>query len=61
MNTGAQIALFAISSLSLVASGATLVVVLVGAKKIETQVEETKVKTNEKLKKFKDAIQDLEL
>lgn len=61
MSTGATVALFAISSLSLLTSAATLTIVLVGAKKVEAQVEDVRKKANTNIAKIKSALDNLEL
>lgn len=47
MNPATTIALITISSLSLIASGTTLAIVLIGSKKVQTEIDETKSKAND--------------
>lgn len=61
MNTPTTVALITISSLSLIASSATLVAMLVGAKKMQAEVDEVKTKTNKTVAKIKAALENLEL
>lgn len=56
-----NIAILTISSLSLAFSATTLVVVLVGAKKVEAQVAEVKEKANRSVQNVKNALENLEL
>lgn len=51
-------ATFLMSALSVVASISTLAVVLVGAKKVEAEVQDIRVKTNAALSKLKIALVD---
>lgn len=60
MSTGTTVALFAISSLSLLASTATFVVVLVGAKKANEEVVDLKERTNVALRGLKHTLTNLE-
>jgi hypothetical protein len=60
MNTPTIVALITISSLSFIASATTLTVVLVGAKKMQTQLDEVKTKTNKTVSNLKSALATLE-
>ena len=55
-----QIAVLTMSTLSLVASAATLAVVLVGAKRVEQQVESVKTETNRRIRHMKKALAELD-
>lgn len=57
---GATVAILAISSLSLITSAATLTLVLVGAKRMQEEVEEVRETANGTVKKIKNALNDLE-
>lgn len=61
MNTPTSIAILAVSTFSLLTSGATLAVVLIGAKKMHTEVEETKTKMNRTVHNLKYALDDMEI
>lgn len=61
MNTTTTIVLITISSLSLITSGATLAIVLVGAKKAKNEISEIKTKTNKSIQNLKSALNDLEI
>lgn len=61
MNATTTVVLITISSLSLIASAATLTVVLVGAKKMQNQLDEVKTKTNKTVSNLKIALSNLEL
>jgi hypothetical protein len=56
-----NVAILTVATLSLVVSTATLGVVLVGAKKVEQEVEEVRSKTNTTLQKIRFALHDLEV
>ena len=55
------VVLITLSSLSLLASGATLTLVWIGSKKVETQIEEVKTKSNKTVQALKTALDNLEL
>lgn len=59
--SGSDVAILAVSTLSLVTSAATLAVVLVGGKQMKQEVDETKEKANSSIRKLKTALEDLEL
>ena len=61
MNTPTTVALFTISTLSLLTSAATLFVVFVGAKKVQADVEEAKNKANNTLSNLKHALNSVEI
>lgn len=61
MSTGTTIALFTISGLSLITSATTLAVIIFGAKRVETEMEEVKTKSNDALRKVKAAINAIEI
>ena len=61
MKRSTVFALFAVSTLSLAASLGTLGVVLVGAKKMQQEVDDVRVKTNSTVNKIKNALSDLDL
>lgn len=61
MNTPATVALFAISTLSLITSATTLAVVLVGAKKVEAEMDAARSKAVDGLNKIKSALDSLEI
>lgn len=59
--TAMNVAILAVSSLSLITSAATLTVVLVGGRKMQSEVEAVKTKTNKTVLNFKSALENLEL
>lgn len=61
MNNTTTIVLITISSLSLIASTATLAVVLIGAKQVHIEIEDVKMRTNISIRKIKSALDNLEL
>ena len=61
MNTTTIVALITISSLTLVTSGATLAIALVGSKKMKTELDEVKMKANTAVNNMKSALDNLEL
>lgn len=61
MNTTTTVALITLSSLSLIASSATLVTMLVGAKKMQEEIDELKTKTNKTVRNLKTALDNLDL
>ena len=61
MNTTTVVVLITLSSLSLVASGATLAIALVGSRKMQTEVDEAKMKANNAVNAMKSALDNLEL
>lgn len=61
MNTPTAVALVTISSLSLIVSSATLVTMLVGAKKMQAEIDDMKTKTSKTVTKFKNALEALDL
>lgn len=56
-----DVAILAVSTLSLITSAATLTVVLVGGKKMHSEVEAVKTKTNKTVSNLKSALDNLEL
>jgi uncharacterized protein (DUF3084 family) len=61
MNTTTTVALITISSLSLLVSSATLAAMLIGAKNVQSEMDELKMKTNKTVNKLKSALDDLEI
>lgn len=61
MNTTTTVALITISSLSLVASSATLALALIGGRKLQAEVTDVKTKTNKTVQTLKSALETLEL
>jgi hypothetical protein len=61
MNTTTTVALITLSSLSLIASSATLTLVLVGSRKMKHEMEDAKKKTNKTVQTLKSALDNLEL
>jgi hypothetical protein len=61
MNTSTTVALITVSSLSLIVSSATLVTMLVGAKKMQAELDDMKKKTSKTVSKFKTALEALDL
>lgn len=61
MKRSTSIVLIVISSLSLITSTATLALMWRGSKKVSTEVVELKTKTNEQIRKLKNALSDLEI
>lgn len=59
MSTTTTVVLVAISSLSLVASSATLAIVLIGARKVRDNVEEMKKKSNQTISNLTFALENL--
>jgi hypothetical protein len=56
-----NIAILAISSLSLVVSAATLAVVIIGGKKAQGEVKEVKTKANASLMRIRNALDGVEI
>lgn len=61
MGTATTVILITLSSLSFITSAATLTVVLVGGKKMQSEVEEVRTKANGAVGKLKAALENLEL
>ena len=61
MNTSTVAILITLSSLSLIASTATLAIVLVGSKQMQAEVEEAKTKMNKVTQNLKSALENMEL
>lgn len=61
MNTTTSVVLITLSSLSLIASTTTLAIVLVGSRKMKSEMEEVKTKTNNTVNNIKFALDNLEL
>lgn len=61
MNTTTAVVLITLSSLSLIASGATLAIALVGSRKMQTEIDEVKMKANNTVNSIKSALDNLEL
>lgn len=61
MNTPTVVVLITMSSLSLIASGATLAIVLVGSKKMQTELDAVRTKANNTVSNIKFALDNLEL
>lgn len=61
MNTPTTVVLITLSSLSLIASGATLAIALVGSKKMKAEIDEVKMKSNKAINTLKSALDNLEL
>jgi len=61
MNTTTAVVLVTLSSLSLIASGTTLAIMLVGSRKMQTEIDEVKMKANNTVNSIKSALDNLEL
>ena len=59
MNTATTVTLITISSLSLIASGTTLITVWVGAKNMQAEIDKVKIKADVTVTKLKTALLDL--
>jgi hypothetical protein len=51
----------ALSALNLVVSGTTLVLLLVGARKAQTEMDNMKTKTNESFTKIKNVLNEIQI
>lgn len=61
MNTPTVVALITISSLSLIVSSATLAAMLIGAKNVQAELDELKMKTHKTVNNLKSALDHLDL
>lgn len=61
MNTTTVVVLFTISSLTLIATGANLALMLVGAKMAKTEIAEVKKKTNRAVDNMTFALENLKV
>ena len=61
MNSSTTVILITLSSLSLIASGTTLVITILGAKKVKAEVDDAKLKMNNTVSNLRHALDNLEL